>query len=292
MRVASLLRLLDLVRRELPADDARIELGGREPEPEHNLWCELSEGFRLVAVFDAPPADPGQRKTHLEALARSFSGALSGVDFDAPGDRHELASRRLDDELEALADRAGAIRAVVIDTQSPVIWGTSGARRHEDDVDTALHTARAVDKAQQAGVDLAGLLESDDPMAVMADCGVERSVAHFLAQDVERIRKESRRSGSAWRHHLLTAHGIAAVRGEKEAPEDLLLRDAEFGLIVRAFASIYRLLLVFDGQFSELHAEAAALRALPVIERLVLALPPIDPGPKGGARVIDLRKPR
>ena len=49
---------------------------------------------------------------------------------------------------------------------------------------------------------------------------------------------------------------------------------------------------MFDGPFSELHAEAATLKALPMIERLVLALPPIDPGPRGGARVIDLHGPR
>lgn len=291
MRVASLLRLLELVRRELPADDARIELGGAAPDDEKTICCELPDGFRLVALFSEAPADRDKRKERLETFAHSFAGSLT-PDFEAPGDRHELASRRLDDELDALADRAGAVRAVVIDTQSPIIWGTSGTRRHEDDVEMALHTARAAAQAKGAGVDLAGLLESDDPMALMAERGVDRSVSHFLSQDVERIRKESRRSGAAWRHHLLTAQAIAAVRGESEVPQDLLLRDADFGLIVRAFASIYRLLLVFDGPFSELHAEAATLRALPVIERLVLALPPIDPGPRGGARVIDLRKPR
>ncbi|MEB2313300.1 MAG: hypothetical protein OZ921_09490 [Sorangiineae bacterium] len=292
MRVGALLRLLELVRRELPADDVRVEIGGREPSSEREIFCSLGDDHRLVASFEAPPADREQLRAHLEAFARSFVGGLGVIDFDAPGDRHELASRRLDDELESLADRAGAVRAVVIDTQSPVIWGTSGARRHEDDVETALHTARAAEQAARAGVDLAGLLERDDPAALLAERGVDRSTAHFLAEDVERIRNESRRSGSAWRHHLLTAHAIAALRAEPEPPQDLLVRDAALGLVVRSFASIYRLLLVFDGTFSELHAEAAALRALPLIERLVLALPPIDPGPRGGARVIDLHRAR
>ena len=61
--------------------------------------------------------------------------------------------------------------------------------------------------------------------------------------------------------------------------------------MARAFASIYVLMLVFKGTYSELHAEAALLHALPVIERLVLALPPVEPPPKGG-RVVKLPVPR
>jgi hypothetical protein len=69
-----------------------------------------------------------------------------------------------------------------------------------------------------------------------------------------------------------------------------VVHDEEFGYLARSFASIYVLLLVFRNAYSELHAEAALLHALPVIERLVLALPPVEPPPKGG-RVVKLPVP-
>jgi hypothetical protein len=40
--------------------------------------------------------------------------------------------------------------------------------------------------------------------------------------------------------------------------------------------------LVFDGPLSEIVAVGALVHAMPVIERFVLALPPVDPGPGGG----------
>ena len=49
-------------------------------------------------------------------------------------------------------------------------------------------------------------------------------------------------------------------------------------------------LLVFDGRFSPLQAEAAVIQALPLIESLVAKLPPIDPTP--GGKVVALRLSR
>ena len=40
---------------------------------------------------------------------------------------------------------------------------------------------------------------------------------------------------------------------------------------MRKFAGIYELVLVFSGPYSELHAEGAILKMLPLIERLVAA---------------------
>jgi hypothetical protein len=45
----------------------------------------------------------------------------------------------------------------------------------------------------------------------------------------------------------------------------------------RTFANIYALLLVFAEGYSELHAQAAAVRSLPLVEKLVLGLPPQGP---------------
>jgi hypothetical protein len=68
-------------------------------------------------------------------------------------------------------------------------------------------------------------------------------------------------------------------------------REGSFYLAL-SFSGIYILVLVFDGEFDELRAERAAHESLPRIERLVLALPPLDPGPQPMGGVIALRRPR
>ena len=60
------------------------------------------------------------------------------------------------------------------------------------------------------------------------------------------------------------------------------MRDHDFGYVARSFADIYVLVLVFDRPYDELCAEREIAAALPVIERLILALPPLDPGPLAG----------
>jgi hypothetical protein len=69
-----------------------------------------------------------------------------------------------------------------------------------------------------------------------------------------------------------------------------LYHGEELGYFARSFAGIYILVAYFPGAFSELRVEGAALHALPLIERHVLSLPPIDPGPPGG-RVVKLPIP-
>src|SRR4029078_998958 len=55
-------------------------------------------------------------------------------------------------------------------------------------------------------------------------------------------------------------------------------RDESYYLVL-SFSSIYLLCMIFDGDFDELRAERAAQESLPRIERLVLALPPLEPDP-------------
>ena len=52
--------------------------------------------------------------------------------------------------------------------------------------------------------------------------------------------------------------------------------------IARPFAGLYVVALVFAGPVSEPVAVGALVHAMPLIERFVLALPPVDPGPGGG----------
>ena len=62
--------------------------------------------------------------------------------------------------------------------------------------------------------------------------------------------------------------------------------------LVLSFSSIYLLCLVFEGDFDELRAERAAQESLPRVERLVAALPPLDPDPQPTGGVVALRGPR
>jgi hypothetical protein len=288
-----LLKLLDLVQKELKATEARLELSTRDPSDERTLVASLRGGWQLVVVLAAPPSDPDGASARLETLAKSFIGLTNNPD-DWSAMSRELVARRLDDELAEISERAGAVRALVIDRQSPMIWGTSGARRSDEDVDTGIKTAEALDAVAKAGVDVQELASADADRAkeLLATKGAP---ATFLSREAERIRSESR-SGNAWRHHLLVSKAIfgarRSFRSESQGGAHLrvLVHEADFGYLARAFASIYCLIVVFDGAFSELHAEAAAVHGLGTIERLVLALPPVDPPPRGG-KVISLRQP-
>ena len=69
------------------------------------------------------------------------------------------------------------------------------------------------------------------------------------------------------------------------------VRAPELSYVVRSFATIYMLVVVFDRPFDELRAERSVTHALPTIERLVLALPPMDPDPPvAGAGVMRMRR--
>ena len=50
MSASALLRFLELVARDLGADDARAELGGRAPVGPGHVFTNLSDGWRVVAV--------------------------------------------------------------------------------------------------------------------------------------------------------------------------------------------------------------------------------------------------
>jgi hypothetical protein len=93
----------------------------------------------------------------------------------------------------------------------------------------------------------------------------------------------------------LLERAVQALRqrgGELEQAHGHTVRlTLEEGLeaLVRPFAGIYALVLLFQAPLSEPVALGAIVHAIGLLERLVLALPPIDPG--GGAKVIRLRSP-
>lgn len=287
----TLLRLLDLVQRELAAQDARFELGGRDPEEPRIVWHKLPNGWRIVAIFAAPPADPASVQERLARLSETFSGPTD--DGEQLGRGREAMTHRLDDELEVLATRAGAIGAIVIDDKSPVLWGTSEPRRFNSDVEDALNAAHWAAHAERLGVDLVDLLQLEDSSSSPDLQRLPDDERNTLLSYVTRLRQRGARSAPAWRRQLLIARATEKLRRGLASLEPgqarFVLHEPRLGLLARSFANIYWLLLAFDGPFSELQAEGAAIHALPVIEDLVIALPPVDPEP--GARVVRLPRP-
>jgi hypothetical protein len=291
--MSPLLRLLDLVQRELGASDARAEIGGRAPQDPRLVFCDLPNALRLVAVFDHEPADRAALGARLRALAEAFTvSAPESAEWTSVS--RELGVRRLDDELALLAERAGAVRALVIDVQSPVLWGSSG-RRGTEDVDDAIRITQVLERARSAELELARLLEQDSASArtALAAAGLSRDDASFFARELERIRGNRRPGGACWQHHLWSCAAIAAVRASRRevtVPTELV-RCAEFSYLVRSFANIYRLLLIFDERVNELVAQAAVARNLPRVEKLLLSMPPFEPPPRPG-KLVRLPRPR
>jgi hypothetical protein len=306
-----LLLLVELVRRELGAKNARVELGGDPPDEATALWRELPGGWRVVALFGEPPADREEKLIRLDALISSFSGVAAEASSGSPPMRVPVADA-LAAALSDLSLRAGGTDAAVLDMKSPMLWGSSDATRTaEEDVDAAVRAAALVERARAAGIDLAPLL-SLDPSAlgpalakIDASAGLLADLGRQLRMMIAGRGKAQRRDEAGWRRYLLSSAAIAAARRIATAPAPASahsghLRESmhgdAFGLLVRSFAGTYLLAIAFDGPFSELHAEAALLHALPRIERLVLALPPM-PSPTGGppskeAKVVELHAGR
>ena len=228
---ARLERLLGLVKQELGAHDARIELGGEPPNDDGFVVATLGEpAFRVVAVFSEPVTERAAAESRLSALVSGFGDTVGQSIMSLAGFRlpQDSARARLDTELTHLATRSGAVRAVVFDLGSPVIWGAS------------LPDAVAADAANR---------------------DLELWVSELRSDRAEELR-------SAYGH---------VVR--------LTLADGA-ECLARMFAGIYVLSLAFRGALSEPVAVGALLHAADAVERLVLALPPIEPPP--GGRVIRL----
>jgi hypothetical protein len=118
------MRLLVLMRRQLDAADARIEIGGSPSDDEHIVWCALGPHRRLVAVFDEPPSDVEAKLTRLEALAEAFRDTVETPAPPSTGDGR-VARLALDDELEGICQRSDAHAVFIVDPSSPIIWGRS-----------------------------------------------------------------------------------------------------------------------------------------------------------------------
>ncbi len=263
-------RLLNLVTRELGAADARFLPPGERPRDDaHHVGCRLADGRGIEARFEEPPADREARQRRLEMLAGTFDTVVD----DTPSSRGQRPSRppvatSLHDELLALCTRASAVNVLVIDANSPVVWGAA----FPDGVVIQPPLASSPRVAEAPAND-EGL--SDDSPAL-----VSRRALHAVRgwPELSALHKGK--------------HMRKIERGGDEGDGGDGDERPGVSLLAHSFASIYIVLVVFDAPFDELRAERAVVEALPRIERLVLALPPLDPEPGDKAGAIAIRRPR
>jgi hypothetical protein len=286
-----ILKLLDLVQRELGAADARIEIGGADPTGDRVAWVPAGPSRRIVAIFADPPNDMSAKMARLAALADAFAETAT-----APAVRETLppasaggASRSsgLDLELRDLCGRSGALGALIIDGASPVIWGVSHPElRGFGDVEQMLAGAEALRAAARTADGLSGVLEdiraAADKLRRDGQHGHAEVLGSFADQGVD---------PEVARRWLLCARAVRSVRERlDESPSRtgnlrLLERADAFGLLARSLAGVYVLALAFDSALSEVRAEGAVRRVLDQLERKIASLPPVDPRPPGGKPV-------
>lgn len=274
MANASLERLIALVRRELGAESVRVlETEDGEAEAENVLYARLPDGRHLAVAFASAPASKPALVRRLEMLTATFAQSLEPPSRRPPA--RPSPGRSLQEELRALAVRARAADAAVIDTHSPVVWGAASA-----EPDGAAHeSVPMVDVSRARLSDALGDANESGEDDAEAEVGATARGAPIARELRERAIGAAR-----------GLPGLATLR--KGGHVGHTVRDADLGVFVRSFASIYLIVLAYDGAFDEIRAERAVEDALPRVERLVLALPPLDPKPAPIAGVVALRRAR
>jgi hypothetical protein len=306
-------RFLALVRRELGAEDVRvIEAQDEAPVALNVLFARFADGRGVLATFGDAPADRDVRQRRLEMLAGTFAQTAHSTTRE--GSR---PPRSLPDELHALVVRARGIDALVIDANSPIVWGTASSPNIDDREAAANDAVVLLDPSRQQLI-----ADDNDTTTLESDTAIiddEESRPRFIDErmpapsattpthDSEsaiasavQTTSDPPPDGSASPMTLIRDSGQAAIEAVRALPvlDDLrkgrhlhhLVRDSRMAYLAHSFAGIYVLILVFDGPFDELRAERAVIDALPQIERLVLAIPPFDPEPAPMAKVISMRR--
>ncbi len=294
-------RFVSLAKRELQADDVRLlALGEATPEADNVLVTRLADGRHVVATFAEVPKDRDALERRLAMLANTFSDALASPPSEKTRARPPVATS-LHEELKALAARARAIDVVVIDTDSPVVWGCASvpakprarnelllrevsdrelASRVDDDSGPLQDISPPPPRAEESSAEAAPRKHGSTPAPAES--------AAVISDDADDELEATRRAVAAVRR-LPALDGLHKGRHLRHVE-----REGSCYLAI-SFSGIYILCLVFDGEFDELRAERAATDALPRIERLVLALPPLDPDPPqpmGGVVALRSRRRR
>ncbi len=287
-------RFSALVKRELGADDVRIlEVTDAPSHAPNVLFASLLGGRHVAVTFGTAPDSPPALLRRLEILVRTFPHALEEPGTEVHRPARPPISLSLHDELRALAQRARAVDAVVLDAHSPVMWGSAITRAPERNV-YAEDLGPALERLEESRRDLLRVIRELSPETAM---GAEQDVgppaplpSGNVLMDVDDDEPETPEVSHRAIRQVRALPEIPALR--RGRPIVHVVRETGFGYVARSFAGIYLLVLVFDDVFDELRAERAITEALPKIERLVLALPPLDPGPAPSANVIAIRSRR
>lgn len=239
-------RFVYLVVRELGASGVRVREDGA-PADDDPLVVSVSLDERRAV--EATFAKPPADPADAKRRLLLLARAFESAIFHGGASRsHDAPERALSEELGALTGRAGAVEAFVIDARSPVIWGSAR-----------------------------GLVGTKEPAEVVKIGRARRSSTPpeppTLKRKVERALNRVR-----------SLPGVANLaRGGHIAH---LERSRSGGYLARSFATIYVLVVVFEGPIDELRAERAIREHLPAIERIIVSLPPRDP--QGTAKVLSL----
>lgn len=302
MRIQTPARLATIITRELDAEDAFITEDTDIPSSDTTITWPLGNDRTLVVTFASPPTDVPDKLARLAALSESFADVFAEISRELPKFRPEPAIT-LKSELDALAGRAHATIAIVIDAKSPIVWGASEASTNTDDqpIDLAIYNAFA--HAKDIGISWRNLLGQPAPSRndkKESKLAPDAPRLLHLVPPVDELAGLLPEEKEILNARLTLARNvIARLRANPVLPQlhrgehlhEAVLEDS-CGYIARSFATIYVLILVFPGHFDELGAERALTRALPTIEKLVVSLPPDNtPDTRQGA-VVALRPRR
>lgn len=279
-------RFVELVRRELGAKD--VLLTRDVDAPEASVRVPLSEGRVVAATFEDDRAADGAVLRRLEILVRAFEAALGGEPRlgEARKQARVPVATSLREELRSLVARSGALGAVVIDGHSPIVWAAT-SERIEGPVDDA--PDNVLQFPPEARETLRLVRESH--RGVLIALGVEPEPPPEVDASWEATEPANEEGETAM---LEAVRAVRGLQGLAQLHKGVHLSHTERGdlggFVARSFAGIYCLVVVFDRPWDEIRTERAVRDLLPRIERLVLALPPLDPEPtQAGAAA---RRPR
>jgi hypothetical protein len=276
-------RFVGLILRDLKAAHVRF-LPAHTPPPQADnaLVARLPDGRLVVATFAAMPAERDALARRLEMLASSF--AVASVFEGEQRAKTERLPRSLHEELRALAARAHAQDAVVVDSQSPIVWGSAstlarqGARREPGDSAVPGFSSPVLTKERPSH-------DWEEDSAALADgaqdAGIDPDIVALSARAIEWFHQKSQSMPPSAQPHALQS---SSHRGRNAAFLGVTSHMTDDGgYVASGFSGIYALILVYHAPFDEMRAHRALGESLARIERLVMALPPFDPDPTTGA---------
>lgn len=207
---------------------------------------ELSASDARVELGGRDPVDP-----HVVFRLAANGGRVVVVFDDPPADRAAVEARlaTLVDTLYGASEHAPSPASA---RTPPDVAG----RRLDDELERL---------SERAGASGAVVFDLASPVVWGASRSRSRDHEKLYQSVIDCVRDA---------HAELRQHHTARLRV-----------NAATECLARPFAGLYYIALAFDGDISEPTALGALLHAMPIVERLVLALPPIEP-PPGGAKIV------